>query len=41
MSEYFPGLKSLAGRVTVELDLSLCNKSRFKNAAGVDTSKLI
>ena len=32
MSEYFPELNSLGGRVKVELDLSnYAKKSRFKN----------
>ena len=40
MSEYFPGPKSLGGRVKVELDLSnYATKADFKNAAGVETSK--
>ena len=40
MSEYFPELISLGGRVKVELDL--CNyatKADLKNATGIDTSK--
>ena len=40
MSEYFPAVKSLGGRVNVELDLSnYATKVDLKNATGVDTSK--
>ena len=40
MSEYFSELKSLGGRVKVELDLSnYTTKVDLKNATGVDTSK--
>ena len=40
MSEYFPGSKSLGGRVKVELDLSnYVTKADLKNATGVDISK--
>ena len=40
MSEYFSELKSSAGRVKVELDLSnYATKTNLKNATGVDTSK--
>ena len=40
MNEYFPELKSSAGRVKVELDMSNCaTKADLKNAAGVDTSQ--
>ena len=40
-SEYFTELKSLRGRVNVELDLSkYATKADFKNATGVDPSKL-
>ena len=40
MSEYFLELKSVGGRVKVELDLSnYVTKGDFKNVAGVDTSK--
>ena len=40
MSEYFPELKSVGGRVKGELDLSnYVTKGDFKNVAGVDTSK--
>ena len=39
ISEYFPELKSLEGRVKVELDLSnYAAKADFKNATGVDSS---
>ena len=39
MSEYFPELKSLEGRVKVELDLSnYATRTDLKNATGVDTS---
>ena len=38
MSEYFPELKSLGGRVKVELALSnYATKADLKNAASVDT----
>ena len=38
MSKYFPGPKSLGGRVKVELDLSnYATKADLKNATGVDT----
>ena len=41
MSEYFPELKSLGGRVKVELDLSnYARKPDFKNATGNDASKV-
>ena len=40
MSEYFPELKSSAGRVKVELDLSnYSTKGDLKIATGIDTSK--
>ena len=40
MSEYFPELKSLGGRVKVESDLSnYATKEDLINATGVDTSK--
>ena len=40
-SEYFTELKSLRGRVNVELYLSkYATKADFKNATGVDPSKL-
>ena len=40
MSEYFLELKSLGGRVKVELDLpNYATKVDLKNEAGVDTSK--
>ena len=40
MSEYFPGPKSLGGRVNVQLDLSnYAAKVDLTNATGVDTSK--
>ena len=40
MSEYFSELKSSAGRVKVELDLSnYATKTNLKNARVVDTSK--
>ena len=40
MSEYFSELKSLGGRVKVELDLSnYATKADLKTATGVDTSK--
>ena len=40
MSEYFPELKSLGGKVKVELDLShYATKSDLKNATRVNTSK--
>ena len=40
MGKYFLELKSLGGRVKVELNFSnYATKSDFKNAAGVDTSK--
>ena len=39
MTEYFPELKSLRGRVKVELDLSnYTTKADLKNATGVDKS---
>ena len=39
MSEYFPELKPLGGRVKVELDLSnYPSKEDLKTTAGVDTS---
>ena len=39
MSEYFPDLKYLGGRVKVELDLpNYATKADLKNVAGVDTS---
>ena len=39
MSEYFPGPKSLEGKVKVELDLSKnVTKVDLKNTSGVDTS---
>ena len=39
MSEYFPKLKSLGGRVKVELDLSnYATKTDIKNATGIDAS---
>ena len=39
MSEYFPGPKSLGGKVKVELDLSnYATKTYLKNATGTDTS---
>ena len=39
MNEYFPGPKSLGGRVKVELDLSnYATKADLKNETGVDTS---
>ena len=39
MSEYFPELKSLGGRVKVESDLSnYARKTDFKNAPGNYTS---
>ena len=39
MSEYFPELKSLGGKVKVELDLSnYTTKADLKNATGIDTS---
>ena len=38
MSEYFPELKSLGGKMKVELDLSnYVTKTDLKNATGVDT----
>ena len=38
MSEYFPKLKSLGGRVKDELDLTnYATKADFKNATGVET----
>ena len=41
MSEYFPELKSLEGRVKVELDLSnYAIKPDFKNATDTDASKV-
>ena len=41
MSEYFPELKSLGGRVQVELDLSnYARKPDFKNATDTDASKV-
>ena len=41
MSEYFPELKSLGGRVKVELDLSnYARKPDFKNATDTDASKV-
>ena len=40
MSEHLPEMKSLGGRVKVELDLSnYATKADSKNATGVDTSK--
>ena len=40
MSEYFPELKSLRGRVNIELDLpKYATKTDFKNATGEDISK--
>ena len=40
MSEYFPELNSLGGRVKIELDLSnYAKKADLKTATGVDTSK--
>ena len=40
MSKYFPGPKSLGGRVNVQLDLSnYATKVDLTNATGVDTSK--
>ena len=40
MSKYFPKLKSLRGKVKVELDLSnYATEADLKNTAGVDTSK--
>ena len=40
MGKYFPKLKSLGGKVKVELDLSnYATKADLKNATGVDTSK--
>ena len=42
MSEYFPELKSFGRRVKVELNLSnYATKADLKNAAGLDTSKLL
>ena len=39
MSEYFLELKSLGGKVKVELDLSnYATKTDLKNATGIDTS---
>ena len=39
MGEYFPKLKSLAGRVKFEIDLSnYARKTDLKKTAGVDTS---
>ena len=39
MSEYFPELKSLGGKVKVELDLpNYATKTDLKNATGIDTS---
>ena len=41
MSEYFSELKSSAGRVKVELDLSnYATKTNLKNATGVDIDEL-
>ena len=41
MSEYFPELKSLRGRVKVELDLSnYATKADLINATSVDTNVL-
>ena len=40
MSEYFPELKSLGGRVKVELDLSSATKADLKIASVVYTLKL-
>ena len=38
MTEYFPGLKSLGGKVKVELYLSnYATKTDLKNAIGIDT----
>ena len=38
MSEYFPGPKSLGGKVEVESDLSnYVTNTDLKNATGVDT----
>ena len=40
MSKYFPGPKSLGGRVNVELDLSnYATKAELKNATGIASSK--
>ena len=40
MTEYFLELKSLGGRVKVQLDLSIyATKADLKNATVVDTSK--
>ena len=40
MSEYFPKLKSLRGRVKIELDMSNCpTKANLKNEIGIDKSK--
>ena len=40
MSEYFPELKSLGGRVKVELDFSnYATKSDLKNATDLDMVK--
>ena len=42
MSEYFPKLKSLGGRVKVELNFSnYTTKADLKNATGVGTSKFV
>ena len=42
MSEYFPKLKSLGGRVKVELNFSnYATKADLKNATGVGTSKFV
>ena len=38
MTEYFPGLKSLGGKVKVELHSSnYATKTDLKNATGIDT----
>ena len=42
MSEYFPKLKLLGGRVKVELNFSnYATKADLKNATGVGTSKFV
>ena len=39
MSEYFPELESLGGKVKLELDFSnYATKTDFKNETGIDTS---
>ena len=40
MSEYFRKLKSFGGRVKVRF-IKLCNKRRFKNVTGLDTSDFV